>query len=206
MGKSNIVARYLLITIVKPKTNKTMDIKIKIYPSFIKWDETDIIGTFVKLFNLWEADRGAEECEGIFDLHDTAEFKLWADMYGLDKAIECYQSCQYWMGGCNFTANKSEVNGCTSLIAPLHLTENEEFNRVLRHLLDEIEDRLNGYIKADASYTINDLESFYGGLIDIKRCYVNSLLEKYKASEGSANNNAIVNEIALIAVGKKTLD
>lgn len=168
---------------------------------YIKWDDSNREGTLVRLFNLWEDDRCANGVEYLYNLADLDEFKSFAEAYGLDKAIECYQSCQYWIGGSNFTANEAEVDGCTFLIHSVNLSDSETFDKELNNILGNIEDRIS-YYRENENTSWSDISSFYDDIIDLKSCYIDSLYQRYAFSSKQTERCEIFNEMTKIARGE----
>lgn len=67
---------------------------------FLKSFELNVLA---EIINWWEDWRCASNAESVFNLEDKEVFKIFVDKYGSQKAVACFNECQYWLDGMNFT-------------------------------------------------------------------------------------------------------
>lgn len=123
----------------------------------------------VAIINDWEVDRGAVDCECIFDLKDSEDQMAFTNLYGQRAFDVRFKIGRFWMGGCNFYCDIAEKDMCCC--HKVYEVSQTNIDDMLNNIISEIEDRAIDYLTAnsnDAKVTADDMNGFYHNRIDFK--------------------------------------
>lgn len=145
---------------------------IKLTKDYIK--VRPITSTLAKLINYWEEDRCATECEYLYDLQCSDDFKHIVDMYAVGGAVSAFNIHDgFWWGGCNFPYDDDAMCDFFSKgfdaksMGKIVFKPFVEDEKTWEWILGEIEDRITGYLAVGIG--IPKIESYYGNIIDVEK-------------------------------------
>lgn len=92
------------------------------------------IADYAELVEKWEVHRGAEGAEDVFDLRDYRDFYLFANLYGIEQALDCQKKNRFWFGGTNYTEDSI---GCVNKFAIEFPNNVEDARKLVINSIDE---------------------------------------------------------------------